>query len=163
MRASESNVYWSKQYFNWRAIFLLRSESSSEIQNHPPRRNFIFNIRWNKMKFIKMLIFSYIVRFSNYYNNYLKNWFLRNYGPTAETAGHVLFSFAQEKSVKNAFKILDTVIWYFIVKYNFMKSTLLRANYYLIYGLLCHKYELHSFYMKQILLRRNSCSIILDE
>ena len=49
------------------------------IQNHPPRCNFIFNIWWNKIKFIKILIFSYTVRFSNYYNNYLKNRFLRNY------------------------------------------------------------------------------------
>jgi len=50
------------------------------------------------MKFIKILIFSFIrtlvVRFSNYYNNYLKNRFLRNYGPIAETVGYVSFFFA---------------------------------------------------------------------
>jgi len=34
-------------------------------------------------------IFIYTVYFSNYYNNYLKNRFLRSYEPMAETAGHV--------------------------------------------------------------------------
>jgi len=50
------------------------------------------------MKFIKILIFSFIrifslVCFSNYYNNYLKNRFLRNYEPMVETVGHVSFFF----------------------------------------------------------------------
>ena len=45
------------------------------------------------MKFIRILIFSFIQYVLNYYNNYLKNRFLRNYGPMVEMAGYRYISF----------------------------------------------------------------------
>jgi len=64
-----------------------------------PNHNFPFLIS-------KYDIFINTERFSNY-NNYLKNRFLQNYGPMAETAGHIsFFLFAQEQPVKSTSKSL---------------------------------------------------------
>jgi len=51
------------------------------------------------MKFKDTDIFIYTVRFSNYYNNYLKNQFLRNYGQIIETPGHASFFFSFKNSL----------------------------------------------------------------
>jgi len=69
------------------------------------------------MKFIKILIFSYTGRFSNYYNDYIKNRFLRNYELMAETAGFVSLFFRLRTIYKKSIKIPDTVTGVLLVNF----------------------------------------------